>query len=79
MHDMDRKKEPASRFYLVMELGQETVDDHSNFMGDYSYSDMKEGYIIDGVYTDKPDLDLFRKEDAEFVNQRHTLLNYTRE
>lgn len=77
--NIDRKKEWASSFYLDIELGRETVDDHSNFMGDYNYSDVKDGYIVDGVYTDKPDFDLIRKEDAEFVNECHTLLNYTRE
>lgn len=79
MTDINRKKEPASDFYLVKELGRETTDDQSNFFGDHTHSDMRECYTIDGVDTYKPDFDLIRKEDADFVNERHTLLNYTRE
>lgn len=77
--DIDRKKYLPTGFTKTCNAGLITVYDESNFMGDYNFSNMKEGYIVDGVYTNKPDLDLIRKEDAEFVIEHHTLLNYTRE
>lgn len=77
--DIDRKKCAPFTCDPTITQGRPTVDDQSNFMGDHRFSDMAYGYIIDGEFTDKPDLDLMRKEDAVFVNERHTLLNYTRE